>query len=211
MKRLKIIFGILLFISQMSFGQVPAPVIDVKANSNLKFISKSISKLSGQIGKLLKTEGETKVTSGKNLKESVSQGEKMQQSLDALTKVTAAIKSVKAVKNGIMLIYNTVKDTYYIIYQMNNMKFNNGKKIFQSNDIEIINNDIDFILDEMNSIFVIIQKLVKDDVLKMDDGKRLELILSLNKDLKSCSNKVKYKVNRMKELFQDYLVEPIND
>jgi len=211
MKRLKIIFGILLFISQMSFGQVPAPVIDVKANSNLKFISKSISKLSGQIGKLLKTEGETKVTSGKNLKESVSQGEKMQQSLDALTKVTAAIKSVKAVKNGIMLIYNTVKDTYYIIYQMNNMKFNNGKKIFQSNDIEIINNDIDFILDEMNSVFDIIQKLVKDDVLKMDDGKRLELILSLNKDLKSCSNKVKYKVNRMKELFQDYLVEPIND
>ena len=211
MKRLKIIFGILLFISQMSFGQVPVPVIDVKANSNLTFIGKSISKLSGQIGKLLKTEGETKVTSAKNLKESVSQGEKMQQSLDALTKVTAAIKSVKAVKNGIMLIYNTVKDTYYIIYQMNNMKFNNGTKIFQSNDIEIINNDIDFILDEMNSIFVIIQKLVKDDVLKMDDGKRLELILSLNKDLKSCSNKVKYKVNRMKELFQDYLVEPIND
>ncbi|HIP34192.1 MAG TPA: hypothetical protein EYG89_05690, partial [Bacteroidia bacterium] len=107
MKRLKIIFGILLFISQMSFGQVPAaPVIDVAANSNLATINTAITTLSEQLGTLLTTEGDTKISSAKNLEESLSQGKKMQQSLDALKKVTAAIKSVKAVKNGIMLIYN---------------------------------------------------------------------------------------------------------
>jgi len=205
----KIMKIIVLFYVSTTFGQIP--VTDAAANLEL-------TALNATIGSLLSTSSSNKASNAKTLKESLSQGKKMQKGLDkaqkvqeALKKVKSAIKDFQGVKKAVMLMYKTVQDTYFIIYQMNNMEFKSGRKLFDTNDINEVNDDIDLILDKMNDIIDVIQKLMKDDLLKMDDGKRLELILKLNNQLEDNYNLVHRKVISYKTDFKGLIVEPLNN
>lgn len=204
----KIILSFSLLISQLIIGQIipGTPVNDVEANFKLNILNKNIVAL-------LKTEGEDKINNGKNLKESIEQSKKMEKSLnqvekiqESLKKVKNAIRDVNAVRTALMYTYKTVKDSYFILFEVNNMTYSNGKRLFESSDIQSINDSLDQVLNQMNTILSVIQKLVTDDVFKMDDGKRLELILSLNKSLKDNYDKVHAKAVIMKSDFENSII-----
>jgi hypothetical protein len=218
---------ILVLIIKTSFGQIP--VTDVAANANLVILNTQISTMLATLGTIEGTiasvegtmasvEGtgvENSATNGEALTESAAQGETMIEQLDQveeiqkeLEKVKKAIKDVKQVKNSLIYIVKIIRDTNYILGKINNLEYE-GHKIFNSNQISNINDEFDKILGIVNDLMEVIQKLVKDDIFKMDDGNRLKLLLDISEKIKNEYEKVHKKRMYLEKSFEKLIGKPI--
>lgn len=185
------------------FSQIP--VTDVAANANLVIINTQIASVLTALGTIEGTLGglegnsvensatniENTSTNVENLAESVTQSETMiaqleeiQEIQEQLNTVKQAIKDAKQVKESLIYIVKIIRDTNYILTQTNSLKYRDGRRVFSSNDIDQINEVFDTVLNTVNGFMDVIQKVIKDDVFKMDEGNRLELILNMAEKIK---------------------------
>ena len=217
MKKINIIILILLTSIYIN-SQIP--VTDVAANANLVIINTQLATLIGTIGALEVTAASTEVSTGTQLTETVAQGEavleqyeELAEIQEALKTVTTAIKSVSSVRKSIELSFKTTQDFLFIINNVDEIEMTVGNKtlkIFNQNNIDRLNQEFDDMVENNTHIVELISELVQDNVFKMEEGNRLQLLLELQKSLMKNYNFTHQKRLKFEKLFGKYINTPIN-
>ena len=225
-----------LLIVQFNYGQIP--VTDVAANANLVIVNTQLATVNTQLGTLLTAIGGVQGTLGtiegtsaaiettgasndatnaSNLTESIAQGEtmvaqleEMQEIQDQLSTIKEGVKNMKQIKNSLVYIFHIVKDTNYILTEANTLTVFD-LKVFNSNDINQLNEQFDVVLETVNTLMETIQNLVKDNMFKMDEGSRLDIILDVTAKIKEQYEKTHERRINFENDFKFLKKQNIND
>ena len=128
--------------------------------------------------------------------------EKVLETLKNIDKISNNLKYVSSidyanrVKNDLFKVFVLVDNMSFMIFQIDNMKFKDGSKLFQKKEIKEINNQFIELLDGLNYDLLIINKITNQELDEIDIDKTT---------ITEKSNKVKFKRNKMERLYKEYL------
>ncbi len=174
----KILFIILLILTKNSYCQDPI---------NGAAINAQLIELNGQISALVGIETDQKVDGYTNLLKNTEQGRQLVENFkqikkiqEDLQKVTSAIRDVNLVRKTLKYSFKTIQDFRDIINIANNANIN-GTKIFSPKSIENLLTSFSYINEQITGLQDDLTKLLKNNVFKMEEGTRLNLLSSINK------------------------------